>query len=145
MTKKLPQGMQRITPALAYADAPAAIEFLRDAFGFEVRERLDMKDGRVGHAELELEGGVINVSSVWPELGLASPRDLTAVHGQTRCFVDDVDAHHAHARSAGATIVTDPEDQFYGARVYRAVDLEGHRWIFATHVRDVPREEWPAM
>ncbi|HEY0136477.1 MAG TPA: VOC family protein [Nannocystis sp.] len=145
MTKNPPEGMQRITPGLVYTDAPAAIEFLRDAFGFEVRERLDMSDGRVGHAQLELEGGVVTLSSVWPELGLASPRDLTAVHGQTRCFVDDVDAHHARARAAGATIVAGLSDEFYGDRIYRAVDPEGHRWIFATHVRDVPPEEWPAM
>ena len=130
---------------LAYADAPAAIEFLRDAFGFEARERFDMEDGRVGHAELVLEGGVIRLASLWPEMGFASPRDLTGVHGQTHCFVDDVDAHYARARAAGATIVTEPADEFYGARMYRAIDPEGHRWTFATQVRDVPREEWPKM
>ena len=145
MTTNPPAGAPRITPMLAYADAPAAIEFLQRAFGFHTRERLDMKDGRVGHAELELEGGVVRLASLWPEMGFASPRDLAGVHGQTHCFVDDVDAHHARARAAGATIVAAPADQFYGARVYRSVDPEGHRWVFATHVRDVPRDQWPEM
>ncbi len=145
MTRNPPEGMQRITPTLCYADAPAAIDFLQRAFGFHTRERLDMEDGRVGHAELGLEGGVIMLASLWPEMGFASPRDLTGVHGQTYCFVDDVDAHHARARAAGATIVAEPADQFYGARMYRAVDPEGHRWIFATQVRDVAREDWPKM
>jgi uncharacterized glyoxalase superfamily protein PhnB len=36
--------------------------------------------------------------------------------------------------------LAEPEDQFYGARIYRAVDPEGHRWIFATQVRDVPAD-----
>ncbi len=144
-TKNPPGGMPRVTPLLTYAEAPAAIEFLRDAFGFRVRERLDMEDGRVGHAELELEGGVVMLASLWPDMGFMSPRDLPGVHGQTYCFVDDVDAHYERARAAGATILTAPEDQFHGARMYRAVDLEGHRWIFATQVRDVPREEWPTM
>ena len=145
MVKDLHEGMQRVTPMLSYADAPAAIEFLNAAFGFRTRERLDMEDGRVGHAELELEGGVVRVASLWPEMGFASPRELTAVHGQTYCVVDDVDAHYARARAAGATIVSEPADQFYGARVYRAVDLEGHRWMFATQVREVAREGWPKM
>lgn len=144
-TKNPPEGKQRVTPLLTYAEAPAAIEFLRDAFGFCVRERLDMEDGRVGHAELELEGGVVMLASLWPDMGFASPRELPGVHGQTYCYVDDVDAHHARAKAAGATILSEPADQFYGSRIYRAVDLEGHRWVFATQVRDVPREQWPAM
>jgi uncharacterized glyoxalase superfamily protein PhnB len=53
----------------------------------------------------------------------------------------DIDAHCEHARSAGATIDVDPSDQFYGDRVYRARDPEGHQWVFAMHVRDVSRAE----
>jgi uncharacterized glyoxalase superfamily protein PhnB len=53
----------------------------------------------------------------------------------------DVDAHCARARAAEATIVAEPEDQFYGDRTYRAVDLEGHVWTFSSHVRDVSRAE----
>ena len=52
-------------------------------------------------------------------------------------YVDDVDAHFAQAREAGATIATEPEDQPHGARTYRATDPEGHRWIFSQQVRDV--------
>ena len=37
-----------------------------------------------------------------------------------------------------------PEDKHYGDRMYAADDLEGHRWYFATHVRDVPPEEMSA-
>ena len=46
----------------------------------------------------------------------------------------DIDEHCEHARSAGATIAADPSDQFYGDRVYRAHDPEGHQWTFAMHV-----------
>ncbi len=55
-------------------------------------------------------------------------------------YRDDVDAHHARAKEAGA-VVTTPEDQPYGDRSYRAVDPEGHRWIFSTHLRDVAPDE----
>jgi uncharacterized glyoxalase superfamily protein PhnB len=56
-------------------------------------------------------------------------------------YVDDVDAHYARAKRAGATILEEPTDQFYGDRRYRAADPEGHHWCFATHVRDVSAEE----
>jgi PhnB protein len=134
----------RITPYLVYADAAAAIEFLGKAFGFEERMRFAMPDGRIGHAELVLDDDcTIFLASVFEDMGLASPKDLAAVHCQIHCQVPDVDSHYDRARSAGATIAAEPEDQFYGDRMYRAVDPEGHRWMFSTHVRDVPPEEWP--
>jgi uncharacterized glyoxalase superfamily protein PhnB len=126
------EAPQRIMPMLAYADAAAALEFLREAFGFEVRFRMDMPDGRVGHAEVGYQGNVIMLASAWREGGMTSPRELDAVHAQIYCRVDDVDAHWARARAAGATLIGEPEDQPYGERSYRAVDPEGHRWIFAT-------------
>ncbi len=134
-------GPQRISPYLAYADAPAAIEFLCKAFGFEESFRLPMPDGRIGHATLLYQENSIMLASVYEEMGQASPRDLPASHCQMHVYVDDVDAHYARAQAAGATIIAEPEDQFYGDRVYRALDPEGHRWIFATHVRDVAPED----
>src|SRR5262245_32354095 len=121
---------QRITPMLSYADAPGAIAFLCSAFGFKEEYRMDMPDGSVGHAELSLEGDKIMLASEWAPAGLVSPRALDGLHGQLHCAVDDVDAHYRHAREAGATIVGEPLDQPYGERSYRALDPEGHRWIF---------------
>ena len=141
MPKNPPAGMQRIIPALVYADAPAAIDFLCNAFGFEERFRLPMPDGRVGHAELGYQDNVVMLASEYPELGLESPRNLPTRHCQIKCYVDDVDAHYTQAKAAGATIVAEPEDQFYGERMYRAVDPEGHRWMFGTVVREVAPEE----
>lgn len=135
---------QRIVPYLCYADAPAAIDFLCAAFGFEERYRLTMPDGRLGHAELGYGGDALHLASVWPEMGFASPRDLPARHCQIHMFVDDVDAHFARAREAGATIAAEPEDQFYGDRIYRSIDPEGHRWIFAQRLREMSPAEMQA-
>ena len=52
-----------------------------------------------------------------------------------------MDAHFAQARDAGASILEEPADQFYGDRRYGVEDIEGHHWYFATHVRDVSPEE----
>lgn len=132
-----PAGTQRLVPYLIYADAPAALDFLCRAFGFEERFRLPMPDGRIGHAELGYRDNVVMLASEFPEMSFRSPLGLGAQHGQVLCYVDDVDAHYRRARAAGAVVAGEPRDEPYGDRTYRAVDPGGHRWIFATHVRDV--------
>jgi PhnB protein len=144
MPRNPPAGVQRVIPYLTYADAPAAIEFLCRAFGFEERCRVPMPDGRLGHAELGCQDNAVMLASAYPEIGLSSPRALPALHGQVLCYVDDVDAHYARARAAGATVVGEPEDQPHGDRSYRAMDPEGHRWIFATHVGDASSGGFPS-
>ena len=126
--------MQTIIPYLAYEDAPAALTFLRDAFGFEERFRLPMEDGRIGHAEVALGDSVLYLASLWKEVGHTSPKDLPGIHSQLYCRVDDVDAHFRRARDAGATVLNEPTDQEYGERTYRALDFEGHRWIFGSPI-----------
>jgi len=128
------KGPQRIIPMLAYDDAPAAMDFLRDAFGFEEKYRMAMPDGNIGHAEMALSGSVVMLATTWKAGGLASPKDLPAMPYQLFCEVDDVDGHFRRARGAGAVVVAAPEDQPYGFRTYRALDPEGHRWIFASPV-----------
>ncbi|HEY1340966.1 MAG TPA: VOC family protein [Bryobacteraceae bacterium] len=127
--------MQRIIPYLAYEDAPAAISFLRDAFGFEERYRMTMDDGRIGHAEVACQDdNVLFLASLWKEVGQKSPKDLPGTHCQIYCKVDDVDAHFRRAREGGATIIGEPADQPYGERMYRALDPEGHRWMFSAPI-----------
>ena len=75
-------------------------------------------------------------ASAWEEAGQFSPLDLSGVHTVLYVHVDDVDAHCEKARAAGAIVIAEPEDQFHGARSYRAMDPEGHRWIFATQIRE---------
>lgn len=144
MVDNPPEGYQGIIPYLTYADAPAAVEFLCTAFGFETGLQLPMGEGRLGHAELHLGGNVLMLASVFEEMDQASPRDLAGRHSQVMVYVGDVDGHHERAQAAGANIVQPPEDQFYGDRVYRALDPEGHLWVFTQHVRDVSPEEMEA-
>ncbi|HZG34234.1 MAG TPA: VOC family protein [Gaiellaceae bacterium] len=138
---------QRIVPFLGYEDAAAAIVWLERAFGF--RERRDERyeeDGTITHAELELEGSRIYLST---PAGYASPRTLRATCEAARrsydnpwvidghfVEVDDLDAHHARAAAAGATILRPPEDPGIGHRIYAAEDPEGHRWMFGQRVGD---------
>ena len=89
-----------------------------------------MSDGSVVHGEVRLGEARIWLHRVSGDL--ASPRTLTQLNRGLVVHVDDVDAHFASARDAGAVIDSEPEDQPYGQREYGALHLEGHHWWFAT-------------
>ena len=141
--KAPPDGWPRISISLFYDDPAAAIDWLCDAFGFEVRLKVEGDGGAIVHSELELAGGLIMVGEAGGK-GRAyttSPRSLDGANTQCLCVhVDDADAHCRRAREAGATIATEPVTDDYGEdywadRSYEAVDLEGHHWWFVERVR----------
>jgi PhnB protein len=139
MPQNPPEGYPRVMPYLFYEDAAGALDFLTSAFGFTEKVRMAGEDGQVNHAEIELDGGVVMFGV--PGEGYKNPKKLGGKTQNVYVYVDDVDAHFARAKSSGATILRDPEDQFYGDRSYGVEDPEGHEWYFATHVRDVSPEE----
>ena len=126
---------QRVAPFLYFDDVSASIDWLRAAFGCTERFRLEGPGGVVHHGELAFGDGVVMVGNVGPRNAGPLP---TSVRSGVYVFVDDVDAHCASARSAGAEIVSEPIDLPFGDRLYVALDNEGHEWYFAQHVRDVP-------
>jgi PhnB protein len=131
-----------VVPMLAYEDAAAAIEWLTAAFGFreEAGSRYSDADGRVGHVQLNIGDGAIFLASPTPDY--RNPRHHAESCEEARRWlsvpwvidgvqveVDDVDSHRAQAVAAGAHMLSEIEDNPYG-RLYRAEDLEGHRWMF---------------
>ncbi|HEX6491618.1 MAG TPA: VOC family protein [Gaiellaceae bacterium] len=140
MPRNPPEGYPRISPYLYYQDAGAAIEWLTRAFGFRERMRMPAEDGRVQHAELEFDGGVVMLGTVTRE-GFRNPKTLEVNTSSVYVYVDDVDAHFEAARSAEAEILQEPETQPYGDRHYGAKDPEGHEWWFGQHIRDVSPAE----
>ena len=141
MPQNPPEGTPHVMPYLHYENATAALEFLTSAFGFRERFRMDGPDGRVAHAEVETgDKGVVMLGE--PGSEYRNPKHLGAkATSSVYVFVDDVDDHCARAKAAGATVLREPEDQFYGDRNYGAADPEGHEWYFSTHVRDVSMDE----
>ena len=137
-----PENTPRVIPYLCYEDVAAALRWLADAFGLQEGFRVEGPDGKVNHAEMRIGDGVVMMGCPGPQY--RNPKHVGAVTQSLMVYVDDVDAHYARARNAGATILAPPEDQFYGDRRYGAEDPEGHHWYFAQHVRDVSEEEMKA-
>jgi uncharacterized glyoxalase superfamily protein PhnB len=129
-------------PALFYKDPFAALDFLEKAFGFERTMVITDAQGNLGHSEMRFGDGYLMLGSEWTDT-VASPASTGGKCTQTVHvhLTEDIDAHCARARKAGARIVQEPTDQFYGDRTYRACDLEGHMWTFGQNKRYVSREE----
>jgi PhnB protein len=139
MVANPPENMLRITPYLYYEDVSAALDWLAVVFGFKERMRLPGPDGGISHAEMECADGVIMLGC--PADDYRNPSRLGQVTQSLYVYVDDVDKHFERAKAAGAKILDEPEDQFYGDRRYTTEDLEGHHWFFATHLRVVAPED----
>ena len=136
-------------PAVTYRDPEAALKWLENAFGFEITMAIRSPDGdpSQSHFEMSNEGrGTIMIGGEWADW-TRSPASNDGFNTATVhvSVSSDIDAHCERARSAGAEIVVEPTDQFYGDRTYRCVDREGHHWTFAQHVRDVSIEEAVAI
>jgi uncharacterized glyoxalase superfamily protein PhnB len=129
-----------IVPALAYQDVPRAADWLTRAFSF--RERVEARLSWAGGTLtwMELGAGLISLSTAAHDL--RPPPDAGPGTQSLKVYVDDVDAHFERAKEAGATIISDLEDGFWGGRIYRAVDLEGHRWEFSQKGRDLAPRHW---
>ena len=133
------------TSSIHYRDPKAALSWLERVFGFETTMAIDGPPDapEMCHYEMAINGkGRVMVGAEWNEW-VKSPASVGGINTQ-RVHVqldDGVDQHYEHARAAGAEIESKPEDQFYGDRAYRVVDLEGHRWTFSMRVRDVSKDE----
>jgi len=128
--------------AIVYRDPRAALEFLERAFGFELIMLIEDADGNVAHSEMRLGDSVVMVGSEWSD-DHRSPASTGGKNTQSIHIkiAEDIDAHCARARAAGADVFMEPADQFYGDRTYRCRDLEGHIWTVGQTVRAVSREE----
>jgi PhnB protein len=124
-----------ITPYLYYEDVRAALTFLSKAFGLKKYGRpMSGKDGKIQHAAMKLGDAMVMMGYPGPDF--KNPKHLGEATQSLYVNVDDVDKHCERARRAGAKIIEEPKDTFYGARRYGAEDPEGHQWFFA---EDIPK------
>jgi uncharacterized glyoxalase superfamily protein PhnB len=126
-----------IIPCLRYRNAPAAIEWLCEAFGFEKQGVVPNPDGTIAHAQLSFGNGMIMLGSIVDsEFGrlMKQPDEIGGAETQTAyVIVKDADAVYSRAKAAGAKIVIDIKNEDYGGRGFSCRDLEGHLWNFGTY------------
>ncbi len=102
------------------------------AFGFTIEHAVRHPDtGMVLTAKVRTGSGVILVGPGMEAFGTRAVPDADRVSVMIYVYVDDVDAHHAHAKAEGALIRDEPHDHFGGNKQYTASDPGGHRWTFA--------------
>jgi PhnB protein len=133
--------VREVFPYLCVRDAAAAIEFYTIVFGAEELLRLTDAGGRIAHAELRLGPVVVMLVDEHPEYGIQSPLAFGGTGLTLHLHVDNVDTLTARARSAGATVLREPEDYGHGERQSRVRDPFGHEWLLGHELEALSSEE----
>lgn len=133
--------IREVFPYLCVREAAAALEFYTRVFGAEELLRLTDAGGRIAHAELRLGPVVVMLVDEHPEYGIRSPLAFGGTGLTLHLHVDDVDTLTARARSAGATVLREPEDHAHGERRSRVRDPFGHEWLLGHELETLSPEE----
>ena len=122
---------------MRYQDAPAAIEWLCEAFGFEKHLVVPGGPGQIAHAQLKLGNAMIMLGSEREDefsKYIQSPGKQGGMNTMTPyMIIPEIDAHYTHAIAHGAKVARDIQDEPYGGRGYTCVDLEGYVWNFGSY------------
>lgn len=133
------QTKANIIPCLRYRDAPAAIEWLCNTFGFEKQLVVPGENNTVVHAQLTFGNGMLmlgSAASIDNEYGklIKQPDDIGGAQTQTiYVVVADADAVYQRVKAAGMEIVMELKDEDYGGRGFTCRDIERHIWSFGTY------------
>jgi PhnB protein len=141
MTKPIPEGYRSVNVILTVDDAARAIDFYKDAFDAKELSRLPMGD-KIGHAELQIGDTRIMLNDEFPDFDNLSPKSRGGTTFGLIIYTPDVDSAFKKAISAGGTEKMPVENQFWGDRMGTLTDPFGHKWSIATHVEDVPPEQF---
>jgi uncharacterized protein len=122
---------------LGVDDLERAVRFYRDGLGLATDGVIGTEFEHGAVAFFDLEGGAR--LALWPRTSIAhdtglsvspvSSTDLTLGHNVRSKA--DVDAVTETARNAGATVIKEPADTFYGGYAGYFLDPDGHVWEVA--------------
>lgn len=135
-----PEGIPGLFPYLTVKNAEKAVEFYENAFGFALSSEPAKDDqGNIQHAEMKFGKDVCIMFA--PEGAWDSVRQTPASLGvnpslSLYIYCEDVDALYKKALANGAKSTVAPNDGFWGDRFCNLIDLDGHDWVFATHIGD---------
>ena len=141
MPKPIPEGYRNLNVILTVDDAAKAIDFYKQAFGATEISRLPMGD-KIGHAELQIGDTRFMLNDEFPDFDNLGPKSRGGTTFGLIIYTDDVDSAFKTALTAGGTEKMPVQDQFWGDRMGTLTDPFGHKWSIATHVEDVPPEQF---
>lgn len=136
-------GMSAVGVYLHYADVGEALSWLAVHYGFRETLRVPIANGQIAHAEMRIGDSIIMMGCPGPDYCDGGDTGLQSM--SVVVYLPDVEAHHATAAAAGATILSDLHRTPYGDLAYRTRDYAGHLWTFATHVETVDPATWGAI
>ncbi|HLS27725.1 MAG TPA: VOC family protein [Opitutales bacterium] len=129
----IPAGYHTITPALAVKNAADLIGFMEEVLDAKRSEYMTRPDGSIMHAEVRIGDSTVMIGEACDEMG--------PMPGSLFLYLEDSDESFRRAVEAGATVVMEPTDMFWGDRYSCVKDRWGNQWSFATHIEDVSKEE----
>ena len=143
----VPPGMENLIPHLVCDPCSEAIEFYKKAFGAEEIQRMPAPDGRIMHAAIRIGNSFVFLVDDFPEFcggKSQSPKALKGTPVTMHHYVENCDAAIKRAQNAGATVLMPAQDMFWGDRYGVVTDPFGHKWSFATHIKDLTPDEMRA-
>ena len=140
-TSHIYPGANTLNAYLTFKDCKKAIEYYKKAFDAKEKGILYMPDGKVAHAEIEIEGSLLMMADENLEWDNKSVETLGGSPVSIGLYVKDADAVFKKAVAAGAKVVMEVMDMFYGDRNGTVIDPFGYKWMIATHQEDVSYPE----
>jgi uncharacterized glyoxalase superfamily protein PhnB len=128
--------IHEVFPYLGVKNAAKAIEFYERAFGAKEEFRLTEPSGRVGHAQIAFGGTTIMLADEFPEYGCVGPQTIGGTSVRMHLHVDNADELIERAVTAGATLIREPQDHFYGERSGAVRDPFGHEWLIGHNIEE---------
>lgn len=132
----IPKGYNNITPYLIIEGASSAIEFYKKAFGAKEKLRME-RDGRIGHAELQIGDTKIMLADECPEMQALSPKNIGGSPVSIHLYIKNVDEVTERSVSLGSRLIRPAQDMFYGDRSSFIEDPYGHKWSLSTHIENI--------
>jgi PhnB protein len=140
----VPSNQSALIPTLITKNSAKAIEFYKAAFGATEDFRLVEPSGKIGHAEIRIEGAPIMLADEYPDFGALSPATIGGCPVKFQIYIADTDKAVERAVKAGATVTRELRNEFYGDRTATVADPFGYSWQLSTRVENVTPAEMQA-
>ena len=138
--KGIPDNSSRIIPRLVCKDGATEIDFCLATFDAVELNRRIGPDSMV-HALLTIGNEMLMIEGEWPSLPSRAPKPDGSSPVVIFVYVEDVDRTIERAIANGATVIVQPENQFWGDRIAWIMDPAGHVWTIATRLEETTAKE----